>query len=118
MISVARIERRGRIERSESRRGGLADDGRSRLLQHLNDWRIRARLPTPVDRRAHLGRKIRCVDDVLDADRDAVQRPRACGADAFGMADKSANSFVMRADRLNRTAFTYRVGIGQQMGIE
>src|SRR5439155_12701489 len=45
----------------------------------------------------------RCVDDVLDADRDAVQRPRACGADVFGMADKSANSFV-RADRLKRPA--------------
>src|SRR6202790_2834436 len=104
MIGVVRIDRRRRIARGEGRRRGLADNGRSRLLQHLNDRRIRARLPALVDRRAHLGRKIRRVDDVLESPRDAAQRPGTRRARAVGTADKSANGFLMRADRLKRLA--------------
>ncbi len=92
----------GRIARCECRRRGLADDGRSRLLQHLNDRRIRARPPAPIDRRAHFGRKIRCIDDVFDAHRDTAQRPGAYRVDGLGTTGKGADGSVMGADRFKR----------------
>src|ERR1700716_2134708 len=102
MIWVARIERRRRIEGCESRRRGLADDGRSRLPQHRDDRRIRAWLPALVDRRAHFSRKVCCIDDVLDGHGYAAQGPGACRADGFGTADEGADGFVMSADRFKR----------------
>ena len=102
MIVVARIERRGRIVRRERRRRGLAGDGRPGLLQQHHDRRVRARPKPPVDLRAHFGRKIRGVDDVLDADRDAAQRPGVLRAGVFGAADEGADGFFVRVGGLDR----------------
>src|SRR5229473_521017 len=102
MLWVARIEGRGRIEGGERRGCGLADDTRARLLQGSHHSRIRARPPALVDRRAHLCRKIRRVDDVLDPDGDAAQRPGTCGADGLTTTHKGADGFFVRADRLKR----------------
>src|ERR1700730_13607181 len=102
MTVIVRIERRCWVGRRESRRRGLADNGRSGLFQHHYDRRIRARLPAPIDRRAHLRREIRCIDDVLDADGDAAQWTRARRARVFVTTDEGADGLVMRADRLIR----------------
>jgi hypothetical protein len=102
MTMVARIERRGRIARCERRRCGLADDGRAGRPHHLDNRRIRARPPAPVDRRAHLGRKVRRVHDVLDAHGDAAQRTRARRARGGVMTDKGADRLVLRADCVKR----------------
>ena len=99
---VVRIERRGRIVRCERRGRGLADDGGARRLQRRDDRRIRARLPAAIDRRADFGRKIRRIDVVLDADRDAAQRTVIGRAGAGVMTDKGADGLVLRADRLER----------------
>ena len=100
MAVIVRIERRGRIVRRECRRRGLADDGRARRLQRHHDRRIGAGPPAPVDRRAHFGRKIRRIDDVLDADGDAAQRPVRARA-VLVVADKGADGLSC-ADRLQR----------------
>ena len=99
---VARIERRRRIVRRKRRRRGLADDARTRLSQHRHHRRIRARLPAFIDRRAHFSRKVRRIDNVLDADRNAAQRPGTCRADRLGAAHKGADGFVMSLGRLTR----------------
>ena len=102
MAVIVRIERRRRIDGGERRGRGLADDGRARLLQHHHDGRIAARPKAPVDRRAHLGREIRGIDDVLDADRNAAQRPGALRARACVMADEGADGLFLRIDRFQR----------------
>ena len=55
-----------------------------------------ARPMAAIDRRAHLGRQVGGVDDVLDADRHAVQRP-ARGARSSARAWRSASSGSMLA---------------------
>jgi len=106
------IERRRRIVRRKRRRGGFADDARARLSQHRHDRRIRARPPAFVDRRAHFSRKVRCIDDVLDADGDAAQRARTRRADGLRTTDESADGFVMRGDRFTRLC---DCGIGRNL---
>ena len=72
-------------------------------LSAITTGASRARAESLVDRRAHLGRKIRGIDDVLDPDRDAAQRPGVLRARDFRvMADKGADGFFLRADRLQR----------------
>ena len=84
MTMVARVERRGRVGRRESRGRGLADDGRARLLQQHHDRRIGARPKTPVDRRTHLGRKseVSMMSLIRRRCRAADQRSRARGFSA------------------------------------
>lgn len=55
-------------------RRGLADDDRASLAQRLHAGRIAPRLRAGPHRRALGGRQVRRFDDVLDADRDAVER--------------------------------------------
>ena len=65
MSWIVRIERCGRVGSGESGGRGLADDGGARALEHRDDGRIPARTEAAIDRRTHLGRKLRGVDDVL-----------------------------------------------------
>ena len=102
MTVVVRVERRRRIHGSECGGRGLADDGRARLLQHHHHGRIAARPISPVDRRAHFGREILGIHDVLDADRNATQRPGALRADVWIMADERADGLFMRSDGFQR----------------
>jgi hypothetical protein len=72
------------------------------MVAPAHDRCVGARPESPVDRRAHFGRKIRSVDDVLDPDRDAAQRPGVLRAGVFGMAHKRADGFFVGADRFER----------------
>jgi len=63
---------------SQSR--GLAKDHRAGAAQQRHASRVRWRPMTLVDRRAELGRHVERIDDVLDADRHAVQRTAALRA--------------------------------------
>jgi hypothetical protein len=63
---------------------------------------VGARSKSPVDRRAHFGRKIRGVDDILDADRDAAQRPGVLRTGFLVPADEGADGFFVRTDRVER----------------
>jgi hypothetical protein len=54
---------------------GLAQDHRARRAQPLDHRGVPGRPPPGVEWCAVLGRHVARVDDVLDADRDAVQRP-------------------------------------------
>src|SRR3954468_9207386 len=57
----------------ELSRGGLAEDQAAGLLEERDARGVGLRAVAAVDRRAVLGRQVRRVDDVLDADRHAVQ---------------------------------------------
>ncbi len=67
----------GRSGRREGQLGGdrLAENDRARLAQHGHRRRVLARPPAPVERAAALGGHVGGVEDVLDADGHAVQRP-------------------------------------------
>ena len=79
VAGVARVAGRGGVEIGEGRRRGLADHRRAGPLQRR---RRAARRPSAASRHrsaSHLGRQVGGVDDVLDADRDAAQRPVRAG---------------------------------------
>ena len=57
-----------------------------------------------IDRSAHLGREVSGIDDVLDADRDATQRPGRLRTRPWIMADEGPDRIVLCADRLQRLA--------------
>ena len=92
---IVRIERRRRIHGGECGGRGLAHDGRTCLLQHHHHSRIAARPKSAVDRRTHLGREILGVHDVLDADREAAQRPGALRASIFVPTNEGADGLFM-----------------------
>ena len=78
---VVRVARLARREDGELRRHRLADDDRARLAQAVHHRRVLARPAPLVEDRAVLGRQVARVDDVLQADRHAVQgAERAAGA--------------------------------------
>ena len=82
-LQVARISCLAWMEIGKFRRHRLADDDRSRLAQ-LADSGAVGIWPAPrKNRRTAFGRIVRGVEDVLDSDRNAVQRP---GALATGLA--------------------------------
>ena len=72
---VVRVDGRRRLVGGELGRHGLAEDHRALLAQPGHAVRVAGRAPAGVDRRAVGGRHVGGVDDVLDADRQAVQRP-------------------------------------------
>ncbi len=75
MIGVVRIARRRRIEEGEFGRMRLAEDDRAGGLQRDHDFRIGRCRRRVLPRAAVAARRQAFdVDDVLDADRDAVQR--------------------------------------------
>ena len=63
-----------RIVACELGRLGLADDDRPEVAQVLHDGRISLRAVSGAQRRPCLRREPRCVDDVLDGNRDTEQR--------------------------------------------
>ena len=82
-LQVAWIACLAWMEIGKFRRHRLADDDRSRLAQ-LADSGAVGIWPAPrKNRRTAFGRIVRGVEDVLDSDRNAVQRP---GALATGLA--------------------------------
>jgi hypothetical protein len=107
---VMRIEGRGRVIGCKRGRGGLADNGRARQLQHHHHRRIGSRPKAPIDGRTHFGRKVAGFDDVLDADRDAAQRAGRLRGRSSGKAGKSTDCLLMRCDRLagQRQRFIWR----------
>ena len=72
---IPRIARWRRIEISELRRDGLAEDHRSRSSQSRDQRRIVLRDHLAPPRRAGHGRQAGNVDQVLDADGNSMQRP-------------------------------------------
>ncbi len=76
-VHVARISRLARMEIGELGCHRLADDHRARLAQPGNRGGIRFRPAAGENRRAALGRKVGRIKDILDSDRDAVQRANA-----------------------------------------
>ena len=73
-IDVPRISGGGRIEAGELRRHGLAQQNGAGLAQFPHNRRIGASHSRGHPLRAGAGGKARHVDDVLDAERDAMQR--------------------------------------------
>jgi hypothetical protein len=86
VAGIARIDRRGRVEAGECRGRGLGERHGAERPQPRYDRRIRPRPPAGIDARAELGGHVAGVDDVLDAHRDAGERPafrhRRLGRDA------------------------------------
>src|SRR5262249_43954864 len=70
-----RVAGRAGMEIRELGGHGLADDDRAGGAQLRNDRGVVAWPAAGTNRRAELGRIIRGVDDVLDRDRNTVQRP-------------------------------------------
>jgi hypothetical protein len=59
---------------------GLAEDHRTGGAHQRDARCIGRRTVAAVDRRTHLGRHVEGIDDVLDPDRQPVQRPAGAGA--------------------------------------
>ena len=77
VLEIARVARGGRRVGGELGRHRLADDDGAGPAQRRDAGRILER-PTPLEGRAAvLGRHVRRVDDVLDADGEPVQRADA-----------------------------------------
>src|SRR5207244_9469198 len=72
---VARISRRSRMEIGKLGCHRLADDDGTRLAQLADSGAVGAWPAARKNRRTAFGRIIRGVEDVLDPDRDAMQRP-------------------------------------------
>ncbi len=78
-LRIARIARRARVEIGELGRHRLADDHRARCAQPRDRRAVAHRLTALEQRRAAFGRIIGGIEDVLDADRNAVQRADRAG---------------------------------------
>ena len=72
---VVRVARRAGMVIRELGGHRLADDDRAGRAQLGDHGGVVPRPAAAADRRAEFGRVIRGIDDVLDRDRDAVQRP-------------------------------------------
>ncbi len=80
MVEVVRVARRPRCHEREFGGDRLADDDGAGGAQLRHQRGVHAGAAAGVERGAVLGRVVLGVDDVLDADRDAVERPqRAAG---------------------------------------
>ena len=101
MIEVARIARRGRIDRANAvvvvlpamvapAAFSIATTGAS------------ARGRQPFRSASPFRSQVRGIDDVLDAHRNAAQRSGILRAGVFGTADEGADGLFMRVDRLER----------------
>ena len=75
MRDVVRIGGGARRHAGEFAGDGLAQDHRAGRARERDAGGVGRRPVAAIDRRAHLGRQVGGVDDVLDADRHAVQRP-------------------------------------------
>ena len=73
-LAIVRIARRTRVEIGELRRHGLAEDDCAGRPQPHHGGGIAVRAPPGKQRRAAFGRIVGGIEDVLDADRNAVQR--------------------------------------------
>ncbi len=80
MGDVVRVGGDARRHAGELAGDGLAQHHRAGRAREPDAGGIGRRSMAAIDRRAHLGRLIGGVDDVLDADRDAVQRSAHLGA--------------------------------------
>ena len=74
-FGVVRVARLARVIDGELGGHGLAQDHRARGAQALDHRGVPGRPAPGVQHGAVLGRHVAGIDDVLDADRDAVQRP-------------------------------------------
>jgi hypothetical protein len=71
------VPRRTRFEQRIFGRYDLAHDDRAGRPQPSNDGRIRGRTAALVEPRAEFGRHVGGVDDVLDRNRQTMQRSKA-----------------------------------------
>ncbi len=71
---IVRIARRAGVTVAEFGGHGLAEDKTAGLADHRGAGRIGHRNVAGIDRRVEAGRHARDVDDVLDADGNAMQR--------------------------------------------
>ena len=71
---IVRIGGRARAKVGELRRNRLAQDNRAGFAQARDQKSVFAGFPAGVEDRAVLGGKVGGIDDVLDADRHAVER--------------------------------------------
>ena len=74
MLGIVRIAGRSRMEIGEFGGDGLADDHGTGVAQPLDHMRVLIGPAPGQERRAAFGRIVAGVDDVLDPDRNAVQR--------------------------------------------
>ena len=79
MRGIVRVGGRSGRHAGELAGDGLAEDHRAGGARRARRRRRRRRAVAAIDRRAHLGRQVDGVDDVLDADRHAVQRAARAG---------------------------------------
>ena len=75
VVRRPRVPRRRRVLVGELGGDGLADDHRARRAQPRDERRVAIRVPVRERGRAARGRQAGHVDDVLDPDRHAVERP-------------------------------------------
>ena len=72
---IVRVGRDARRHAGEFAGHGLAEDDGARRAHEADAGGVGRRPVAAIDRRAHLGRLVEGVDDVLHADRHAMQRP-------------------------------------------
>ncbi len=80
---------------------GLAEDHGARGAQPADHRGVRARPPPGVQHGAVLGRHVVSVDDVLDADRQAVQRPERPAALAMSSSARACPSACSGSRKAN-----------------
>ncbi len=92
VVEGPRVARAGRVAIGERRRDGLADDDGPRGPEPCDEGRVAVGAGVcerrPASGRRHTGD----VDDVLDPDRDAVERPGLAAARAFVVAETRLGS--------------------------
>jgi hypothetical protein len=98
MPGVVRVA--GLARRVDRELGGdrLAEDHRTRGAQQAHDRGVGARPPPGMEHRAVLGRHVGGVDDVLDADRQAVQGPERPAALALLVGGARLPERVLRVE--------------------
>ena len=75
MVGVVWVRRPGRMGMGEFSRFRFAENDSPGISKPLDAGRILAGLEPAVEIGVVLGRHVRGIDDVLDADRDALERP-------------------------------------------
>jgi hypothetical protein len=84
-LRVPRVARAARLARGKFGGDGLAEDDGAGLAQRRNGGAVAVGAPAGVERRAHLGRHVDRFDNVLDAERHAIDgRERRPGTPALG----------------------------------